>query len=77
MAFRWDEQNALLVEAHETTIRELTEEYEGKMHEKHLQCEQLTLDKTEMEAEFEEIKKQLEEDADREVDELKQRYEKK
>ena len=74
---RWDEQNALLTEAHETTVQELTEEYEGKLQTEHLNCEQLVSEKRALEDEFDEIKRQLEEDADREVDELKQRYEKK
>ena len=74
---RWDEQNALLTEAHETTVQELTEEYEGKLQKEHLNGERLVSEKRAMEDEFDEIKRQLEEDADREVDELKQRYEKK
>jgi hypothetical protein len=32
-------------------------------------------EKTELEREFEEIKRQLEEDADREIEELKEKYE--
>ena len=73
----WDEQNALLAEAHETAIQEMTEEYEHKLHDEHQQCERLVSEKESLEEEFEEIKKQLEQDADQEVDELKHRYEKK
>ncbi len=62
---RWDEQNSLLVESHERVIAELTEDYEAKLAEEALKIEQLQQEKTELEREFEEIKRQLEEDADR------------
>jgi Tfp pilus assembly protein PilO len=62
---RWDEQNSLLVESHERVIAELTEDYEAKLAEESLKIEQLQQEKAELEREFEEIKRQLEEDADR------------
>ena len=62
---RWDEQNSLLVESHERVIAELTEDYEAKLAEESLKIEQLQQEKGELEREFEEIKRQLEEDADR------------
>lgn len=72
---RWDEQNALLVESHERVIQELTEEYETKLHDEHMNLQGLQQEREELEREFEEIKRQLEEDADREIEELKERYE--
>ena len=62
---RWDEQNSLLVESHERVIAELTEDYESKLADEALKMEQLQTEKAELEREFEEIKRQLEEDADR------------
>ena len=62
---RWDEQNSLLVESHERVIAELTEDYEAKLAEESLKIEQLQQEKGELEREFEEIKRQREEDADR------------
>lgn len=75
LLFRWDEQNALLVESHERVIQEITEEYETKLQEEHVNLEKLIQDREESEREFDEIKHQLEEDADREIEELKDRYE--
>ena len=46
-------------------IAELTEDYESKLADEALKMEQLQTEKTELEREFEEIKRQLEEDADR------------
>ena len=48
-------------------IAELTEDYEAKLAEESLKIEQLQQEKGELEREFEEIKRQLEEDADRHV----------
>jgi len=62
---RWDEQNGLLVESHERVIAELTEDYEAKLAEESLKIEQLQQEKGVLEREFDEIKRQLEEDADR------------
>lgn len=53
------------MESHERVIAELTEDYESKLAEEALKIESLQQDKTELEREFEEIKRQLEEDADR------------
>lgn len=57
----------MLVESHERVIAELTEDYEAKLAEESLKIEQLQQEKGELEREFEEIKRQLEEDADRYV----------
>ena len=65
MPSRWDEQNGLLVESHERVIAELTEDYEAKLAEESLKIEQLQQEKGVLEREFDEIKRQLEEDADR------------
>ena len=62
---KWDEQNALLVESHERVIQELTEEYEAKLQEEQLTLSRQQQQRDDLEREFEEIKKQLEEDADR------------
>ena len=57
-----------MVESHERVIAELTEDYEAKLAEESLKIEQLQQEKGELEREFEEIKRQLEEDADRQAD---------
>lgn len=74
---RWTAQNGLLVAAHESSIKEITEEYEAKLKDKGLDLELVERSKDSLEEEFEEIKRQLEEDADREVHEMKRRFEKK
>lgn len=63
------------MESHERVIQELTEEYETKLHDEHMNLQGLQQEREELEREFEEIKRQLEEDADREIEELKERYE--
>jgi hypothetical protein len=62
---KWDEQNALLVESHERVIQELTEEYEAKLLDEQMSLSRQQQQREDSEREFEEIKKQLEEDADR------------
>lgn len=62
---KWDEQNATLVEAHEKVVHEITEELEAKLLEEQMHFNQLQEEKEEQIREFEEVKRQLEEDADR------------
>jgi cilia- and flagella-associated protein 57 len=62
---KWDEQNATLVEAHERVVQEITEELEAKLLEEQMHSNQEAQAREEKEREFEEVRKQLEEDADR------------
>lgn len=62
---KWDEQNATLVEAHERVVQEITEELEAKVLEEQMRGSQEAQTREEKEREFEETRKQLEEDADR------------
>jgi cilia- and flagella-associated protein 57 len=62
---KWDEQNATLVEAHERVVQEITEELEAKLLEEQMHGSQETQAREEKEREFDEVRKQLEEDADR------------
>lgn len=54
-AFRWDEQNALLVESHERVIAELAEEAEAKLAEEVLAAEGLRQEKETLEKEAVEV----------------------
>jgi cilia- and flagella-associated protein 57 len=62
---KWDEQNATLVEAHEKVVHEITEELEAKLLEEQMNFSQQHEEKEELTREFEAVKRQLEEDADR------------
>jgi hypothetical protein len=64
-----------LVDSHERVIAELTEEYEDKLHsgQEAIHGVQRNLDF--QNKEFEETKFQLEEDADREIEQVKGKYE--
>jgi len=58
-----------------TTTAELTEEYEAKLAEAALKLEAAGAEASTAGREWEEVRRQLEEDADREIEELKDRYE--
>ena len=62
-------------EAREKALQELTEHYEAKLQEKNLQLEQASDEQRHQLKESEELQKQTEEDADREILDLKNRYE--
>lgn len=73
MAERWDEQNAVLVESHERVLAEVTEEYEAKLADEQLALERVVEEKEGQGREFEEVKLQLEEDADKEIEDMKEK----
>ena len=62
-------------EAREKALQELTEYYEGKLGEKQLQLEQASDEQRQGHREAEELQRQTEEDADREILDVKNRYE--
>ena len=62
-------------EAREKALQELTEYYEAKLQEKNMQLEQASDEQRQQLREGEELQKQTEEDADREILDLKNRYE--
>lgn len=70
---RWEQQNGLLADSHERVIAEVTEEYEAKLGEERLQAEKLAAERDAAAKEYEETKRQMEEDADREIEVLKER----
>lgn len=62
-------------EARERALQELTEHYEAKLQEKNIQLEQAADEKRQQTREGEELQRQTEEDADREILDLKNNYE--
>jgi hypothetical protein len=70
---RWEQQNGLLVDSQERVIQEVTEEYEGKLGEERLAVEKLQAEREAAHKEYDETRKQMEEDADREIEVLKER----
>lgn len=73
MSERWEQQSGLLVDSHERVLAEVTEEYEGKLGEERLAAEKLAAERDAAAKEYEETKRQMEEDADREIEVLKER----
>ena len=62
-------------EAREKALNELTEHYETKLQEKHLQLEKVTDQHAQEMKESNELQRQTEEDADQEILDLKNDYE--
>ena len=62
-------------EEHEARVQELTDGYENQLQEEAAVLERERGEKEGLIQEFEETRKQLEEDVDREIEELKERYE--
>ncbi len=62
-------------EAREKALQELTEYYESKLQEKNILIEQASDEQRQQLREGEELQRQTEEDADREILDLKNRYE--
>lgn len=62
-------------EAREKALQELTEYYEAKIQEKNMQLEQAADEQRQQLKEGEELQRQTEEDADHEILDLKNRYE--
>ena len=74
-ARRWDEQNVQLVESHEQFVAELAQEYEQKITDLHDDMRTLETEKRDIEDESEHVRGDMEEDADREIEEIKRKYE--
>ena len=56
-------------------VQELTDDYEYKLQEERMHVEHLKEEKDELIRQIEETRRQVEEDADREIEELKEKYE--
>eukprot|EP00958_Prasinococcus_capsulatus_P018477 scaffold2162_cov398-Prasinococcus_capsulatus_cf.AAC.6 len=72
---KWAEQNSLLIESHESVVKEITEEYEEQLQEEQSNCERVQQEKIEADTGFKEATRQIEEDADMEIEGLKANYE--
>ena len=72
---RWDEQNSLLVESHERVVEELTGEFSDKLQQEMMRVERIQQNLQQSTKESDETKKQMEEDADLEIEDLKEKYE--
>jgi hypothetical protein len=62
-------------EEHEARVQELTDGYENQLQEEAAVLERERGEKEGLIQEFEETRKQLEEDVDREIEDLKEKYE--
>lgn len=62
-------------DAREKALQELTEHYQAKLQEKEVQLDQASDEQRQQLRESEELQRQTEEDADREILDLKNRYE--
>lgn len=71
---RHEETLQALKAEHETLLTNTVDDYENQLHEERMYGTQLTTEKEDIIREFEETKRQLEEDADREIEELKDEY---
>ena len=72
---RWRRQNQVLLEGHAAALAAQAEEQEARLAEAELRCAELQGALAEGGREAEELRRQLEEDADREVEELRAQYE--
>ena len=63
------------MEDHEKALGEMTEDFEGRLQEEVSILERERSEKEGLIAEFDETRRQREEDVDREIDELKEKYE--
>ena len=73
----YERQLASKEESHEKGQAELTEFYEGKLLEKAHCLEQVQEDRRQQQKEADEMRRQIEEDGDREILDLRNRYERK
>ncbi len=74
---RWRRQNEVLLEGHRAALQQLAEEQEARVAAMELDCDALRVQLGDKEREAEELRRQLEEDADKEIEELKDKYEQK
>ena len=71
----YERRIAEMEDSREKALQELTEYYEAKIQEKNMQLEQAADEQRQQLKEGEELQRQTEEDADREILDLKNRYE--
>jgi hypothetical protein len=65
----------VLLESHQAALQQLGEEKQADVAAMELDCEALRVQLADKEREAEELRRQLEEDADKEIEELKDKYE--
>ncbi|EIE19478.1 WD40 repeat-like protein, partial [Coccomyxa subellipsoidea C-169] len=69
---RWDEQTQELIASHERLLQEVSDDFTAKLQEDAELLDQMQVEKEDMEKSHEEIRQQMEEDTDQEIEELKQ-----
>ena len=71
----WDEKNEMVVESHQTYIQDLTESYEQKLRQEEEERQKIAEQKELLMRGFADRKKSIDDDADREIEDYKRKYE--